>query len=154
MTPWFVLDTYTNCILIYEILLKVSRTGCATSFTYIGWCEKGWPVVACPFRAMVVLYRMLPIFIWYEMFNISTTVSTIVNITGMFSPTDFLFEKRIRLVFMDLLYIIFTYYTQGFRLNNWFSLGHLGSWINHLPLVWWSNYRFMFLNESWCVSLT
>ena len=30
----------------------------------------------------------------------------------MFPPTDFLFEKRIGLAFMNLIYIISTYYTQ------------------------------------------
>ena len=60
---------------------------------------------------------------------------------------------------MDLLYIIFTYYTQDnqqecFRLSNWFSLWCLGLWMNHLPPVWWSNFRFMFLIKSWCVRLT
>ena len=30
----------------------------------------------------------------------------------------------------------------------------LGPWMNHLPPVWWTNYSFLFLNESWCVSLT
>ena len=29
----------------------------------------------------------------------------------------------------------------------------LGPWMNHLPHVWWSNFRFMFLNEVWWESL-
>ena len=75
------------------------------------------------------------------------------------SPTDFLFEKRIRIVSMDLIYIIFTYYTQDnkqecIKLSNWFSLRCLGPWMNHLPPVWWSNFRLVFLNQSWCASLT
>ena len=45
------------------------------------------------------------------MLNVRVTVSTIVNLPKMFLPKDFLFEKRIGLVSMDLLYIIFTYYT-------------------------------------------
>ena len=38
--------------------------------------------------------------------------------------------------------------------SGWFSLRCLGQSMNHLPPVWWSNFRFMFINESWCVSLT
>ena len=69
------------------------------------------------------------------------------------------FEQRVGLVSMDFLYIMSTYYTKDiqqewFRLSNWFSLRCLGPWMYHLPPVWWSNFMFMFLNESWCVSLT
>ena len=32
---------------------------------YLCWWGKGWPVVACPSRALVVLYRMLTIFACY-----------------------------------------------------------------------------------------
>ena len=46
------------------------------------------------------------------MFNVWATVSTIVHLPTMFSPTEFRFEKRIGLVSMDLLYTIFTYYTR------------------------------------------
>ena len=93
------------------------------------------------------------------MFNVWATVCTIFHLPRMFPPTDFLFGKRIGLVFMDLIYIIFTYYTQDnrqecFRLSNWVSLWCLRPWMNHLPPVWWSNFRFMFVNESWYVSLT
>ena len=68
-------------------------------------------------------------------------------------------KKRIGLVTMDLLYIKFTYYSQatqqeGFSLSNRFSLWWLGPWMNHLPPVPWSGFMFMFLKESWCVSLT
>ena len=156
---WIGLDTYMNCILIYHLLLKVWLTGCATCFICIDWWGRGMPMLACPFRALVVLYRMLPIFTKYEMSNIWATVSTIVQLSGMFPPTDFLFEKRIGLVSMDFLYIIFTYYTQEnwqgcFRRSNWFSLRCLGPWMNHLPPVRWANFRFRFLNESWRVSIT
>ena len=59
----------------------------------------------------------------YKISNVWATVSTIVHFPGMFPPTDFLFEKRIGRVSMDLLYIIFTYNTQDnqqecFRLSN------------------------------------
>ena len=50
---------------------------------------------------------------------------------------------------MDLLYIIFTYYTQDnnqecFRFSNWFSMWCSRPWLNHLPPVWWFNFRFIF----------
>ena len=43
------------------------------------------------------------------MSNIWATVSTIINLPGMFPPTQFLFEEQIRLVAINLIYIIFTY---------------------------------------------
>ena len=54
--------------------------------------------------------------------------------------------------------IIFTYYTHDnqqecSRLSISFSLWCLGPWKNHLAPVWWSNFRPMFLNDSWCVTL-
>ena len=56
---------------------------------------------------------------------------------------------------MELLYIIFTYLTQKecFRVSSWSLLWCLGPRMNHLPPVWWSNFRSMFLNDSLCVSL-
>ena len=53
---------------------------------------------------------LLPIFNEYEMFNVWATVFTIVHLPRMFPPTDL--KKRIGLVSIYLLYIIFTYYTQ------------------------------------------
>ena len=73
---------------------------CATFFVLTDGEIKGWPMLACPFRALVVLYRMLP--------NEWATVSKTVHLPVMFPLTDFLFEKRIALVSMDLLYILFT----------------------------------------------
>ena len=71
----------------------------------------------------------------------------------MFPPTDFLLEKRIELVAIDL-YIIFTYYTQDnqqecFRPCPILSLWCLRPRMNHFPHVWWSKFRLMFLNGSW-----
>ena len=154
---WIGLDTYMNCTLICDLFLKVWLMGCATCFICIDWWGKGWPMLGCPFRALVALYRMLPIFTY--MSNIWGNVSTIVHLPRMFLPMECLFVKRIGLVTMELFCIIFTYYTQDnqrecFRLSNWFSLRCLGPWINRLPPVWWSNTRFMFLNERWCASLT
>ena len=66
------------------------------------------------------------------------TVSTIVHLFMMFPPTGLLFEKRVELVSMDLLYIIFTYYTQDnqqdcSRFSNWFSLQCF--WVVDEPLA-------------------
>ena len=78
--------------------------------------------------ALVVLYRMLPMFTLYETFNVWATVPAIVYLPRMFPPKDFLSEKtKIGLVSMDLIYVIFTCYTQDNqqgcnRLSNWFSL--------------------------------
>ena len=68
-------------------------------------------MVVCPFRALVDLHRVLPTFTWYELFNVWDTVSSIVHLPRVFLPMDFPFEW-IELVFMNLLYIIFTYYYQ------------------------------------------
>ena len=54
-----------------------------------------------------VPHVMLPIFTLYEMPNVWATVSRIVHPPMVFPPMDFIFEKRVRLVSMDLLYIIF-----------------------------------------------
>ena len=35
----------------------------------------------------------------------------------------------------------------------WFYLWYLGVWMNHSPPVWWSTWRFIFQNETWCVNL-
>ena len=113
---WIGLDNYLNCILIYDLFLKVWLMGCDTWFICIDWMRKVWPIVAYPFRARVVLYQILPIFTLYEMFNVWTTVSTIVHLPRMFPPTD-VKKTRIGLVCMDLLYIILTYHTQHWNGN-------------------------------------
>ena len=92
------------------------------------------------------------------MSNIWAAVSTIVHLPRMFPPTDCLLEKkRIGLVTIYLLYIILTHYTQDnqqecYRPSNRFSLFEAVD--EPLASSWWPNLRFMFLNESWCVSLT
>ena len=48
-----------------------------------------------------------------------------------------LFEKRTWLVNMDL-----KDNQQCFRLKNWFSFRRVWPWMNHLPPVWWSTFRF------------
>ena len=93
------------------------------------------------------------------MSNVWANVSIIVRPHRLFTPTNFVFEKRIGLVSIDFLYIIFTYFTHDnqhecFSVSNWFAVWYLVQWMNRLPPVWWYNGRFMFLKESWCVSLT
>ena len=97
----------------------------------------------------------------FFLFTISSVIGlvwTFVHIPGMFLSTDFIFEKRIGVVIMGLLWIIFTYLAEdnqqeSFRHScNWIPLRCLGPWMNHLPPMWWSNFRFMFLNHSWCVN--
>ena len=78
------------------------------------------------------------------------------HLPRMFLCTEVLFEKLIGQVNKDILYHIFIYQTndnqQGCsRLSNWFSLRCLGPWMNYLPPVWWSTFRFSFLNKCWCV---
>ena len=107
---WIGLDTYTNCIWMYDLLLKVWLKGCAACFICIDWWGKGWPMVACPFRPLVVLdrcqYLLNMNFLMYGLLflQLSTTI-------GCFRPRTF-FEKRIELVSIDLLYFIFTFYAQ------------------------------------------
>ena len=60
-------------------------------------------MVACPVQALVVLRRMLALFAKNEMIYAWATVSTFAHIPRMFLSTDFLFEKRIVLVTIDLL---------------------------------------------------
>ena len=88
---WIGLDTYTNCILICDLLLKSDWWGVPFVLSVLTDWGKGWLMVACPFRALVVLYWMLTIFTWYEMFNLWVTVSIIVQLIRMFPHTDFLF---------------------------------------------------------------
>ena len=57
-------------------------------------------MVAYPFRALVVLYRMLAILTYYRMANVWDIVATYTRLPMIFLSTDFLFEKRIGLVAM------------------------------------------------------
>ena len=56
----------TRIVHWYVIYIQMSDWwGVALVYIYIdlfNWWGKGWPLVACPFRALVVLYRMLSIF--------------------------------------------------------------------------------------------
>ena len=48
------------------------------------WWGKGWPVVACPSRALVVLYRMLTIFACYVLTYVWDAVSILTTSLGCF----------------------------------------------------------------------
>ena len=115
-----------------------------------------WWRMACgglPFRALVVLYRVLKISTLYGMVYVWDTVSP-----RMFLSTEVLLQKLIGQVNKDIPCNVFIYQTNDnqqwcSRLSNWYSLRCLGPCMNHLPPVWWSTFRFSFLNESWCVRL-
>ena len=84
-------------------------------------------------------------------------VSAFIHLPRMFLFTNFLFEKRIGQVAMDLLYIRFTYQIKTSqqecsKLANWSSVLCLGPWTKQLPFVhvWWSTFRFMLLNDMLC----
>ena len=66
-------------------------------------------LVAYPFRALVVMYRVLAIINWYKMINVWDTVSTFIHLPRMFLSMDVIFEQQIRQFTMDFLDIIFTY---------------------------------------------
>ena len=120
---------------------------------------KGWLMVACPYWALFVLYWMLVIFTKYEMIDVWDTVSALIGLpVHELSLRKNKKTKTIGQVTMDLLYIRFTYYTKDnqqecSRLYNWFSLWYLGTWVNHLPPVWWFIFRFSLLNVNCFVSL-
>ena len=58
------------------------------------WWGKVWPMVACPFRALVVQYQTLSIFTWYGMFYVWATASTFFYLLMMFLTTDFFLETN------------------------------------------------------------
>ena len=59
------------------------------------WCGRGWPVVACPSRALVVLYRMLTIFACYVFdFYVWDAVSIFNHLPKVFLSTDFAFRIK------------------------------------------------------------
>ena len=69
---------------------------------------EGWPVVACPFRALVVLYRMLTIFACYVLTFMFGMLFLFLTISlGCFCPRILLFEKRTEHVAMDLIYMLY-----------------------------------------------
>ena len=112
-----------------------------------------WPVNIAPVISHDMIYLLR--YDWcvgLMCLHISTSL-------GFFGPrTIFTKKKCIGQVTSDLLYIRFTYYTkdnqQGCsRLSNGFSMWCLRPWMNHLPPIWWSTFRFRFLIVSWYGSL-
>ena len=103
-----------------------------------------------PFSVTGCLYRILAIdIIPNKMINVLDTVSTFFHLTRMFLSTDIPFKQRIEIFTMDFLHIRFKNQTKGNKqecsgLSKWPSLWCL-PWMNHLPPVWWSTYRFVFL---------
>ena len=100
---------------------------------------KGWPVVACPSRALVVLNRMLITFACYVFdFYVWDAVSIFNHLPRVIFVHGFCFSNN----GLNMLpWTSFTCYTkdnqQGCcKLSNWFSLRRLGPWMNHLPPAW------------------
>ena len=63
--PWVGLDTNMNCTFDIWFTFKSLTGGVCHLYLFILTdAEKGWPMVSCPFLALVVLYRMLPILTW------------------------------------------------------------------------------------------
>ena len=67
---------------------------------------KGWHVVACPSRALVVLYRMFTTFACYVFdFYVWDAVSTFYHLPRMFLSTECAF--RIEHVAKDRIYMLY-----------------------------------------------
>ena len=67
-------------------------------------------MVACPFRALVVLHWALPMeIIEIEMINVWDTISTFIHLGKMLLSSDILFEQRIGQFTRELPYIRFAY---------------------------------------------
>ena len=45
-------------------------------------------MVACPFRALVVMYRILPLFTEYKITNVWYTVARVLHLPMMIAPMD------------------------------------------------------------------
>ena len=120
-----------------DLLLRAWLMECATSFICIDWWGKGWTVVVFLFWALVVLYQMSPCLINLKCVMYGLLFLQLSSSPGCFHPQTFFLKN-------GLDWFPWT--------SKWFSLRCLGLWMNHLPPVWWSNFRFMFLKESWCVS--
>ena len=101
------------------------------------------------FQVTYVVWLVLyGVFLWVQ----SWTAHRVVYNT-MWCLRTFRKKKPDWKVTVDLLYMEFTYHTKGnqrgcSRCSNGFSLGCLGPWMNHLPHVWWSTFRFTFLIVS------
>ena len=107
------------------------------------WWGKGWPVLTCTSRELVVPYRMLTIFACYVLTYVRDAVSISTTSLRCLCHTDFAFRMT------DWTSChgphIFTCYIkdnqQGCsRLSNWFSLWRLGPWMNHFPPAWYPTF--------------
>ena len=74
-------------------MMSSKATWLFSAYICVCWWAKGWPVVACPSRALVVLYRMLTIFACYVFdFYVWDAVSIFNHLPRMFLSTDFAFR--------------------------------------------------------------
>ena len=84
------------------------------------------------------------------------TVYAHIHLSKMFLSTDYLYEKTDWTSYLGPLiwelHTILRIISRGVSglIND--SLWCLGPWMNHLPPVWWSNFRLRFLIVGWCVS--
>ena len=66
-------------------------------------------MVACPFKALIVLFRMLATSTQYEIIDVWDIVSTFICLPRMFLSSDYLSWKQIGQVATNIIYIRFTY---------------------------------------------
>ena len=161
--PWWPLDCFGYLLELYIdiCLIFESLTGGVCHLYYLYWLmAKGivyggqpFPDTGCPLSDVTNIYLMKCLMYGLLFLRLSTSL-------GSFHPRNFLFENGLDWFpctpFILYLHTILSIISRCvvFRFSNWFSLRCLQPWMNHLPPVWWSNFRFIFLNESWCVSLT
>ena len=124
----------------------------------------GWPVVACTFRALVVTFRMLAIFTWYEMIDVCILFYIYSRLGPWTYPSNNGLNKLPWTSCISDLYTKLLIVGRGdpglandspcgvwavdkplascikvhFRLMFFVTVGVFGPWANHLPLVWWS----------------
>ena len=131
---------YSHRVIILVEGTSVKKLSCGDTWqiSKFCWWGKGWPVVACPSRALVVLYRILTIFACYVLTFMSEMLFLFLSTSlGCFVHGFCLSSNGLNI----LPWTSFTCYTkdnqQGcFRLSNWFSMRRLGPWMNHLPPAW------------------
>ena len=58
-------------------------------------------MVACPLRALGVMYQFMALFTQYEMISVWDNMSTIIRLPRLFLSTEYLFEQRIGQVTMN-----------------------------------------------------
>ena len=132
---WIDLDTYTNCTVIYDFLLKVWLMGCATAFICIDWWGKGWPIVTSPFRQALsytgccqYLLNMNCLMHGLLFLQLSTSL-------GCFCPPTFFWKADWTGCHRPPLchiYILTMILISRINLYLIFCLQYLGSWMDHL----------------------